>query len=134
MSKSTMTNAGSRLGRVLKQSRRQCPVRHYNIYQRASSTSISSTTLSHTCNHNGFLGYVSLGYYATNCIGGPETNISALADKNEDSYQQVYENDNFDQDKNESSFGHELVAGGAAFAGFKAFEDHQRKEGSCAHT
>jgi hypothetical protein len=62
------------------------------------------------------------------------TNISALADKNEESYQQVYENDNFDQDKNQSSFGHELVAGGAAFAGFKAFEDHQRNEGSCAHT
>jgi len=31
---------------------------------------------------------------------------------------------------NESSFGHELVAGGAAFAGFKAFEDHQRSEGT----
>ena len=27
--------------------------------------------------------------------------------------------------------GHEVVAGGAAFAGFKAFEDHQRKEGMC---
>jgi len=25
--------------------------------------------------------------------------------------------------------GHEVIAGGAAFAGFKAFEDHQRKEG-----
>ncbi|KAF4303834.1 putative antibiotic response protein [Botryosphaeria dothidea] len=42
-----------------------------------------------------------------------------------DAYQQVYEGDS----KNESSFSHELVAGGAAFAGFKAFEDHQRKEG-----
>jgi hypothetical protein len=49
-------------------------------------------------------------------------------DKNEDNYQQVYENDNFDENK--SSFGHEMIAGGAAFAGFKAFEDHQRKEGS----
>ncbi|EAT81580.1 hypothetical protein HBI56_154390 [Parastagonospora nodorum] len=48
-------------------------------------------------------------------------------DKNEDKYQQVYENDNFEENK--SSFGHELIAGGAAFAGFKAFEDHQRKEG-----
>ncbi|KAJ4293623.1 hypothetical protein N0V90_008907 [Kalmusia sp. IMI 367209] len=45
----------------------------------------------------------------------------------EDAYQQVYENQNFEENK--SSFGHELVAGGAAFAGFKAFEDHQRKEG-----
>jgi hypothetical protein len=42
-------------------------------------------------------------------------------------YDQVYQNDNFEENK--SSFGHELVAGGAAFAGFKAFEDHQRKEG-----
>jgi hypothetical protein len=48
-------------------------------------------------------------------------------DKGEDSYEQVYNNDNFEENK--SSFGHELVAGGAAFAGFKAFEDHQRKEG-----
>ncbi|KAK8203578.1 hypothetical protein M8818_005225 [Zalaria obscura] len=42
-----------------------------------------------------------------------------------DAYNQVYSDDQ----PNESSFGHELVAGGAAFAGFKAFEDHQRKEG-----
>jgi hypothetical protein len=53
---------------------------------------------------------------------------SYFSDNNEDSYKQVYENDNFDENK--SSFGHELVAGGAAFAGFKAFEDHQRSEGS----
>jgi hypothetical protein len=49
-------------------------------------------------------------------------------DKNEDNYQQVYENDNFEENK--SSLGHEMIAGGAAFAGFKAFEDHQRKEGT----
>jgi hypothetical protein len=48
-------------------------------------------------------------------------------DRNEDNYKQVYENDDFDENK--SSFGHELIAGGAAFAGFKAFEDHQRAEG-----
>ena len=48
-------------------------------------------------------------------------------DHGENSYDQVYNNDNFEENK--SSFGHELVAGGAAFAGFKAFEDHQRKEG-----
>ena len=30
---------------------------------------------------------------------------------------------------NQPSFGHELVAGGAAFAGFKVFEDRQRAEG-----
>jgi len=32
---------------------------------------------------------------------------------------------------NQSSLGHEVIAGGAAFAGFKAFEDHQRSEGKC---
>ncbi|KAI9706891.1 MAG: hypothetical protein M1820_004670 [Bogoriella megaspora] len=42
-----------------------------------------------------------------------------------DAYNQVYEQDS----ENKGSFGHELIAGGAAFAGFKAFEDHQRKEG-----
>ena len=47
-------------------------------------------------------------------------------------YDQVYNNNNDnDNDGNEhqAKFSHELVAGGAAFAGFKAFEDHQRKEG-----
>ncbi|KAF2993059.1 hypothetical protein E8E13_000131 [Curvularia kusanoi] len=48
-------------------------------------------------------------------------------DHGENSYDQVYNNDNFEENK--SSFGHELIAGGAAFAGFKAFEDHQRNEG-----
>ncbi|KAL1602091.1 hypothetical protein SLS59_005259 [Nothophoma quercina] len=48
-------------------------------------------------------------------------------DKSEDSYEQVYNNDNFEENK--SSLSHEVVAGGAAFAGFKAFEDHQRNEG-----
>ncbi|KAF1936349.1 hypothetical protein EJ02DRAFT_459611 [Clathrospora elynae] len=48
-------------------------------------------------------------------------------DKKEDNYEQVYQNDNFEQNK--SSMGHEVLAGGAAFAGFKAFEDHQRSEG-----
>ncbi|KAH8732056.1 EXS family-domain-containing protein [Phaeosphaeriaceae sp. PMI808] len=48
-------------------------------------------------------------------------------DQNEDNYKRVYENDQFEEHK--SSFGHELIAGGAAFAGFKAFEDHQRAEG-----
>ncbi|WP_139161837.1 DUF3759 domain-containing protein, partial [Acinetobacter baumannii] len=48
-------------------------------------------------------------------------------DKKEEHYDQVYNNDNFEENK--SSLGHEVIAGGAAFAGFKAFEDHQRKEG-----
>ncbi|KAF2269470.1 EXS-domain-containing protein [Lojkania enalia] len=45
----------------------------------------------------------------------------------EDSYERVYNNDQFEEHK--SSLGHEIIAGGAAFAGFKAFEDHQRREG-----
>ncbi|KAF4555104.1 Hypothetical protein D9617_3g021740 [Elsinoe fawcettii] len=45
--------------------------------------------------------------------------------ESQDAYNQVYNNDQ----PNEGSFGHELIAGGAAFAGFKAFEDHQRSEG-----
>lgn len=35
----------------------------------------------------------------------------------------------YDDNQNTASLGHEVIAGGAAFAGFKAFEDHQRKEG-----
>jgi len=38
----------------------------------------------------------------------------------------VYEQDS----DNQGSFGHELIAGGASFMAFKAFEDHQRKEGT----
>lgn len=53
--------------------------------------------------------------------------LTSSIDKNEDNYQKVYENENFEEHK--SSLGHEIIAGGAAFAGFKAFEDHQRKEG-----
>ncbi|PSN74332.1 hypothetical protein BS50DRAFT_567181 [Corynespora cassiicola Philippines] len=47
--------------------------------------------------------------------------------ESEDSYERVYNNDRFEEHK--SSLGHEVIAGGAAFAGFKAFEDHQRREG-----
>ena len=47
------------------------------------------------------------------------------AGESQDAYNQIQQDDS----PNESSFGHELLAGGAAFAGFKAFEDHQRKEG-----
>jgi hypothetical protein len=86
------------------------------------------TTPAHIYIHNGLLGYVD---------GCSFLRLTVLrlhsTDRNEENYQQVYENDNFEQQKHESSFGHELVAGGAAFAGFKAFEDHQRKEGSHAH-
>ncbi|KAF2492260.1 hypothetical protein BU16DRAFT_529613 [Lophium mytilinum] len=45
--------------------------------------------------------------------------------ESQDNYNQVYNEDQ----QNTASFGHEVLAGGAAFAGFKAFEDHQRNEG-----
>nr|POE87384.1 hypothetical protein CFP56_29973 [Quercus suber] len=44
----------------------------------------------------------------------------------QDSYNQVY---NDQGGENKAEFSHELVAGGASFAAFKMFEDHQRKEG-----
>ena len=47
--------------------------------------------------------------------------------ESEDAHQQVYgQDDDYD---NKGKFSHELVAGAAAFEGFKLFEDHQRKEG-----
>jgi hypothetical protein len=70
-----------------------------------------------------------LGYATTDTL--PVLSLRWLTqdtDNSEDHYEQVYNNDNFDENK--SSFGHEVLAGGAAFAGFKAFEDHQRNEGS----
>ena len=49
-----------------------------------------------------------------------------LLDSAQDSHQEVYGNGGYD---NQAKFSHELIAGGAAFEGFKLFEDHQRKEG-----
>ncbi|MCJ1394112.1 hypothetical protein MMC18_006990 [Xylographa bjoerkii] len=53
-------------------------------------------------------------------------------DDAEQAHQQVYQQgggyDNPNPD-NKGKFSHELLAGGAAFEGFKLFEDHQRKEG-----
>lgn len=48
-----------------------------------------------------------------------------ILDDSNDAHRQVYEGEN----KHESHFSHELLAGAASFAGMKAFEDHQRKEG-----
>ncbi|KAF2276449.1 uncharacterized protein EI97DRAFT_467142 [Westerdykella ornata] len=42
-------------------------------------------------------------------------------------YSRVYENGDVDEQKHHR--GQEFLAGGMALAGFKAFEDHQRKEG-----
>lgn len=52
--------------------------------------------------------------------------------ESEDAHNQVYNNDG--QPDNESSFGHELLAGGASFAAFRAFENHQRAEGMSLHS
>jgi len=48
------------------------------------------------------------------------------AGESEERYQDV-QNDNFN---NQSSFGHEALAGAASFGAFKIFEDRQRKEGT----
>ncbi|RDL38659.1 uncharacterized protein BP5553_02999 [Venustampulla echinocandica] len=45
----------------------------------------------------------------------------------EDAYKQA--NDSQQEFHNESSFGHEALAGAASFGAFKIFEDRQRKEG-----
>ncbi|KAF4625694.1 hypothetical protein G7Y89_g12466 [Cudoniella acicularis] len=47
--------------------------------------------------------------------------------ESEQAYQQA--NDPNQQFHNESSFGHEALAGAASFGAFKLFEDRQRKEG-----
>ncbi|KAF2841147.1 hypothetical protein M501DRAFT_1000310 [Patellaria atrata CBS 101060] len=44
--------------------------------------------------------------------------------ESENAYDKVYNNDR----PTEASLGHEVLAGGAAFAGLKVFEDHQRKK------
>ena len=52
--------------------------------------------------------------------------MSSVGDS-EDAHQQVYgQQDDYDH---KGKFSHELVAGAAAFEGFKLFEDHQRAEG-----
>jgi hypothetical protein len=46
--------------------------------------------------------------------------------ESQDAYDQAQSTDQFD---NQSSFGHEALAGAASFGAFKVFEDRQRKEG-----
>ncbi|PMD12905.1 hypothetical protein NA56DRAFT_652183 [Hyaloscypha hepaticicola] len=43
--------------------------------------------------------------------------------------QQAYDQVNNDDFNNQSSFGHEALAGAASFGAFKMFEDRQRKDG-----
>ncbi|KAL2013617.1 hypothetical protein VTN00DRAFT_1142 [Thermoascus crustaceus] len=44
-------------------------------------------------------------------------------DESRDAHKQVY------GEQHEAKLSHEIIAGAASFAGLKAFEDHQRKEG-----
>ena len=48
--------------------------------------------------------------------------------ESDDAHRKVYGGE-----KHEGKFSHELLAGAASFAGMKAFEDHQRKEGKLLH-
>ena len=51
--------------------------------------------------------------------------------ESQDAHDQVYnQGGGYDNPDNQAKFSHELVAGGAAFEGFKLYEDHQRKEGT----
>lgn len=50
--------------------------------------------------------------------------LTILGESN-DAHREVYEGEK----KHDSHLSHELIAGAASFAGMKAFEDHQRKEG-----
>lgn len=53
--------------------------------------------------------------------------------ESQDAHNQVYnQGGGYDDPNNQAKFSHELVAGGAAFEGFKLYEDHQRKEGKQA--
>jgi hypothetical protein len=60
------------------------------------------------------------------------TITNSLSDECERSYNRVYDDNNFRADTHPHLLGHQAVAGVAALAGFKAFEDHQRKEGLSA--
>jgi Protein of unknown function (DUF3759) len=51
-----------------------------------------------------------------------------LAGESQDAHQQVYGDGGYE---NQAKFSHELIAGAAAFEGFKLFEDKQRNEGMC---
>ena len=47
-----------------------------------------------------------------------------MTDDAEDDHRDVY------QGRHEGKLSHELIAGAAAFEGFKLFEDHQHKQGT----
>ena len=74
------------------------------------------------------MGYAASLWHSSHLYSCSETLLTSdfYTGESQDAYNQVY---NDDGGEHQAKFSHELVAGGAAFAGFKAFEDHQRKEG-----
>ena len=72
------------------------------------------------------MGYAGSLWHSSHLYSCPETLLTSdfHTGESQDAYDQVYSGED-----HQAKFSHELVAGGAAFAGFKAFEDHQRKEG-----
>lgn len=52
------------------------------------------------------------------------TNTDLVLEQSDEAHRQVY-----GEQHHESHLSHELIAGAASFAGMKAWEDHQRKEG-----
>ena len=84
------------------------------------------TKLNHTHTHTHTL---TMGFWGTSTMSTSSIGIADdSTDHGENSYDQVYNNDNFEENK--SSFGHEALAGAASFGAMKMFEDHQRREGA----
>lgn len=54
-----------------------------------------------------------------------EQQLTYFTEQSDDAHRQVYGG----EQHHEAKFSHELIAGAASFAGMKAWEDHQRKEG-----
>ena len=72
----------------------------------------------------GFGTFHTILYNTTQSLtGGP-------LDESQNAHNEVYnQGGGYDNPNHQAKFSHELVAGGAAFEGFKLYEDHQRKEG-----
>lgn len=59
-----------------------------------------------------------------------ESQLTYFTEQSDDAHRQVYGG----EQHHEAKFSHELIAGAASFAGMKAWEDHQRKEGMSTPT
>lgn len=60
-------------------------------------------------------------------VTNAKSHANAKLDESEKAHQEVY---NGDEQHHEGKFSHEFAAGAASFAGMKAYEDHQRKDGT----